>query len=67
MGAILDIQGRPGRHPHWLFHMRVNDLERKIQIVRDAGGLVLGPFALPGGDRVAVCDDPQGAAFALRG
>jgi len=33
--------------------------------VRAAGGLVLDPVTLPNGDRVAVCDDPQGAAFAL--
>jgi predicted enzyme related to lactoylglutathione lyase len=67
VGAILDIQGRPGRHPHWLFHMRVADLDRAIATVQSAHGLVLGPFALPGGERMVVCDDPQGAAFALRG
>lgn len=38
-----------------------------VRPVRDAGGVVLGPFPLPCGERVAVCDDPQGAAFALRG
>lgn len=67
VGAIFDIQGRPGRHAHWLFHMRVADLDRAAAIVRDGGGVVLGPFPLPNGERVAVCDDPQGAAFALRG
>lgn len=66
-GAVVDIQGRSGRHPHWLFHMRVTELDRKLELVRGAGGTALGPFELPDGDRVAVCDDPQGAAFALRG
>lgn len=66
-GAIVDITGRPERHAGWLFHLRVSDLERAIATVREAGGLVLGPFPLPGGERIAVCDDPQGAAFALRG
>ena len=32
---------------------------------RAAGGLVLDPIVLPSGERVCVCDDPQGAAFAL--
>jgi predicted enzyme related to lactoylglutathione lyase len=36
-----------------------------LNLVRGAGGVVLGPFALPSGEHVAVCDDPQGAAFAL--
>jgi predicted enzyme related to lactoylglutathione lyase len=66
-GAIVDITGRAERHAGWLFQMPVPDLDRAIATVRDAGGLVLGPFPLPGGERVAVCDDPQGAAFALRG
>ena len=26
-----------------------------------------GPMEVPGGDRVAQCADPQGAAFALHG
>lgn len=66
-GTIVDIQGRPGRHPHWLFHMHVTNLDDTLAAVRAAHGLVLGPFALPSGERLAVCDDPQGAAFALRG
>ncbi|HVJ90680.1 MAG TPA: VOC family protein [Labilithrix sp.] len=67
VGAIFDIRGRPGRHAHWLFHMRVADLHRAVAALRDAGGVAIGPFPLPDGEHVAVCDDPQGAAFALRG
>jgi uncharacterized protein len=63
-GAITDIRGLAGRHPHWLFHLRVADLERALATVRAEGGAVLGPFTLPNGERIAVCDDPQGAAFA---
>lgn len=66
-GFISDIGGRPGRHPHWIFHVRVADLERAVALVRAEGGLVLGEFSLPSGERLAVCDDPQGAGFALRG
>jgi predicted enzyme related to lactoylglutathione lyase len=66
-GAFTDIADLPGRHPHWLFHLRVVDLDRAIARVRAERGTALGPFALPDGERVVVCDDPQGAAFALRG
>jgi uncharacterized protein len=65
VGAITDITGMPGRHPHWLFFFKVDALEPAIAATRAAGGLVLDPIALPSGERVCVCDDPQGAAFAL--
>lgn len=67
VGTIHDIVGREGRHPHWLFHLRVDSLDRAIDLVRSHHGLVLGPFTLTSGERIAVCDDPQGAAFAIRG
>jgi predicted enzyme related to lactoylglutathione lyase len=65
-GSMHDITGRPGIHPHWLFHFRVAALEPAIQAVRAAGGSVLGPVTLPSEERMAICDDAQGAAFALR-
>jgi predicted enzyme related to lactoylglutathione lyase len=65
-GAIARIAGRPGIHPHWLFHFRVAALEPALVFIRARGGLVLGPTLLPSGERIAVCEDPQGAAFALR-
>jgi uncharacterized protein len=66
VGAFSDIAGRPGVHPHWLFHFRVAALGPALAAVRAAGGLVLDPVTLPNGTRLAVCDDPQGAAFALQ-
>ncbi len=66
IGSMADIAGRPGVHPHWLFHFRVAALEPALAAVRAAGGLVLDPVTLPGGARLAVCDDAQGAAFALQ-
>ena len=65
-GAIGDIASRPGVHPHWLYFFEVDRLEPAISAARAAGGLVLEPFVLPDGQRSCVCDDPQGAAFALR-
>ena len=64
--SMVDITGLPGRHPHWLFHFPVNDVDAAVAAVRRGGGLVAGTFDLPGGDRVAVCDDAQGAAFTVR-
>jgi uncharacterized protein len=66
VGAIADIEGRPGVHPHWLFFFEVDALEPAIAATRTAGGLALEPIVLPSGERACVCDDPQGAAFGLR-
>ena len=66
VGAIADVTGRPGVHPHWLFFFAVPALEPAMALTREAGGLVLPPTVLPDGTRVCVCDDPQGATFALR-
>lgn len=57
-------RGRPEVHTHWLF-FSVPSLDVAVGRVREHGGLVIGPMELPGGARVAACDDPQGAAFGL--
>ncbi|MEJ2547342.1 MAG: VOC family protein, partial [Gemmatimonadota bacterium] len=50
----------------WIFYVRVDDIEAAVERVKAAGGQVLnGPMEVPGGDRVAQCQDPQGAVFAL--
>jgi uncharacterized protein len=52
--------------PNWLVYLRVTDLDASLDRVRQLGGQVLnGPMEVPGGDRIAQCMDPQGAAFAL--
>ncbi len=66
IGSMSDVSGRAGVHPHWLFHFKVASLDAAMSAVRAAGGLVIGPFTLPTGEQIAVCDDPQGAAFAIR-
>jgi predicted enzyme related to lactoylglutathione lyase len=65
VGAFYDIAARPGVHPHWLFHFAVESLEQALAAVKRGGGVAIDPISLPNGDYVAVCDDPQGAAFAL--
>ncbi len=66
-GSMVDIAGHRGRHPHWLFHFRVASMDGALAAVRAAGGVVVQSTERSTGVRVAVCDDPQGAAFALRG
>lgn len=65
IGSIGDITGKPHIHPQWVFFFRVADLERATSHVRTKGGLVLDPTTLPDGRSFAVCEDPQGAQFAL--
>ena len=44
----------------------VPDVDAAVEKVKELGGQVLnGPMEVPGGDKVAQCCDPQGAAFAL--
>jgi len=64
-GAIADIEGRPEVHAHWLFFFAVASLDASLERVRTNGGFAIGPFELPNGERGAVCDDAQGAAFGL--
>jgi predicted enzyme related to lactoylglutathione lyase len=65
VGWISDVEGRPGVHAHWLFFFGVPALDEAVRRVREHAGVVIGPLELPHGVRVAVCDDPQGAAFGL--
>lgn len=52
--------------PAWLYYVTVADLDAAIAKIGKLGGQVLnGPMEVPGGDKIAQCLDPQGAAFAL--
>ncbi|EYF05565.1 VOC family protein [Chondromyces apiculatus] len=65
-GAMMNSARSPGIHPHWLFYFRVEDLDAAVAKVRTREGKVMfGPMPIPGGGRIAMCEDPQGAAFAM--
>ncbi len=50
----------------WMLYAMVPDVNAAVEAVREEGGQVLnGPMEVPGGDLVAQCMDPQGAAFAV--
>jgi len=66
VGAVTDAGARPGVQPHWLLFLPVAALGRAVQAVRSGGGVVVDAGTPRTGEQIAVCDDPQGAAFALR-
>ena len=52
--------------PNWLCYIRVRDVNQTVELVKSLGGqIMIGPLEVPGGDLIAQCLDPQGAAFAI--
>jgi hypothetical protein len=44
----------------------VPDIPSAVERIKANGGkVIMGPMEVPGGDRIVVGNDPQGAAFAL--
>lgn len=66
LGAIMPAASdKPGR---WRFYFRVADVDAAKRAVEEKGGTVVhGPQEVPGGDRVLIGTDPQGAEFAIVG
>jgi predicted enzyme related to lactoylglutathione lyase len=66
VGSVANTARAPGVHAHWLFYFSVTDIEATMAKVRARGGNApSGATVLPNGDRIAPCEDPQGAAFGL--
>ncbi|MBI2393313.1 MAG: VOC family protein [Deltaproteobacteria bacterium] len=52
--------------PHWLHYVTVDDVDATAKVVVEKGGKVMnGPMDIPGDDRIAQCQDPQGGFFAI--
>jgi len=63
-GMMKMSPGMPG--PYWLHYAQVDSADAAAERAKEAGGnVILGPMEVPGGDRIAVMTDPQGAAFAV--
>ncbi|TML87591.1 MAG: VOC family protein [Actinobacteria bacterium] len=59
-GFSKALEGAPP--PHWLSHVRVENLAETIEKAKGAGGkLAAGPFEMAEVGRIAILTDPQGA------
>ncbi len=66
LGGMFNKPKETPGPPFWLYYVRVDDVHKSVEKVKELGGQVLnGPMEVPGGDHIAQCMDPQGAAFAL--
>jgi predicted enzyme related to lactoylglutathione lyase len=66
VGSIANTARTPGIHPHWLFYFPVTDIDAAMTKVRAHGGNTPpAAIVLPTGERIAPCEDGQGAAFGL--
>jgi predicted enzyme related to lactoylglutathione lyase len=65
--AGLETLRMEGQVPAWLGYVRIDDVNATAGKVGDAGGTILAePLDVPGGaGSMAVCQDTEGAAFAL--
>lgn len=53
-------------HPFWLCYIHVKDIDKAVATATKNGAFVQRPpMEVPGGGRIAILGDPQGAAFAL--
>ena len=66
LGGMMNKPAEMPAPPHWLYYTTVADVDAAVERAKVGGGtLVNGPMDVPGGDRVAMLIDPQGAGFAL--
>ncbi len=67
LGGMYNKTDQPGP-PAWLYYAVVDDLDGAVKkIGKNGGTVVVEPMEVPGGSRIAVGIDPQGAAFGLHG
>lgn len=65
LGGMMAPKGQ-GMPPMWIFYTETSDLDSALQRAGKKGARVMtGPMEVPGGGRIAVLQDPQGAVFAL--
>ena len=65
-GGMYNKSAEMPMPPNWLAYVQVPDINAAAAKVKELGGQVMnGPMQVPGGDWIAQCMDPQGAAFAI--
>jgi predicted enzyme related to lactoylglutathione lyase len=66
LGAMMTAAAQ--NQPHWRYYFRVAHVDTAKAAVEAGGGTVIhGPQEVPGGDRILIGTDPQGAEFAVVG
>jgi predicted enzyme related to lactoylglutathione lyase len=66
-GGIFNRHGdMANMKPFWLVYIYVKDVDKAVAMAKKNGAFVQRPpMDVPGGGRIAILGDPQGAAFAL--
>jgi uncharacterized protein len=65
-GGIMPVDPDGGIPPHWMSYFGSADVDADAGKAGELGGQVmLPPMDIPGGGRIAVVQDPQGAMFGL--
>lgn len=70
IGAVFPLAAgaMPDQPPKWRYYFQVPDADRAKQAIEAGGGTVaMGPHEVPGGERIIIAIDPQGAEFAIVG
>ncbi len=64
-GGMMPLPPEGGAPSHWLVYFTASDLDASVTLVNQLGGRELVPPMPIESGRIAVAQDPQGAAFAL--
>ena len=68
LGGMYNKPAEQPGPPAWLYYTVVDDLDGAVKKIKEDGGtIIVEPMEVPGGSRVAVGTDPQGAVFGLHG
>ena len=66
LGGMFNMLKDMGAPPSFLYYVNVDDLDAALARAKGLGAKMLnGPMEVPGGARVVVLQDPQGAVFSL--
>ena len=58
----LSMFSPPGAPPHWFSYLAVDDVDKRLEELIAAGGVILRPpFDVPDVGRIAIIQDPTGA------
>lgn len=65
VGGMMGMEGMPpGMPSHWFTYIAVDDVDARVAKIKAGGGQVLrDPFDVPGVGRIAIVQDPTGAAM----